>query len=256
MSINQYQDELVSIVTPIYNGEGYVAETVRAIQAQTYQNWELLITDDCSKDGTASILQEFARLDHRIKPLRTPVNSGPANARKTSLQQARGRYLALCDGDDVWLPEKLERQLNFMQKSGIVYSYTQYRRINKTGDTVGHLIAGPKQMTYRKLLRYTAIATSTIIIDRATVGDVDFVNAYYDDMVFKLDVLKRGFVAYGLEEDLMRYRVVTNSVSRNKINSAMQVWHTYRDIEKLGLMTSIWSFIGYGYYGFVNHFRF
>ena len=240
------KEELVSILTPAYNAKKTIAETIQSVQLQSYTNWEMLIVDDGSQDGIADLVARFASSDPRIHLIRQP-NLGPAIARQNGLDHARGRYIAFLDSDDLWLPDKLERQLVFMSDVKASFSYTAYRRIKAFGNELGHLIKVPEKMTYRRLLGNTAIATSTVMIDRLITGEFKMINTYYDDFVLWLELLKRGCITRGLQMDLMRYRVVENSVSRNKFQSAKMVWKTYRDIECLPAPLAAWYFVNYSF---------
>ena len=246
-------DRLVSIVTPAYKAEQVVAETIRSVQAQSYPHWEMLVVDDGSPDATSGVVAAFAAADPRVRLIRQ-ANAGPAMARQKALDHAGGRYIAFLDSDDLWLPGKLERQLAFMARERAAFSYTAFRRIRADGSCAGHLIEVPAQMTYRRLLGNTAIATSTVLIDRAATGDFRMTKTYYDDFVLWLGILKRGHVAHGLNEDLMRYRVMGGSVSRNKAKSARMVWQTYRDIEHLAAPLAAVHFARYAFHAW-NKYR-
>jgi teichuronic acid biosynthesis glycosyltransferase TuaG len=237
-------ERLVSIVTPAYKAEQVVAETIRSVQMQTYPHWEMLVVEDGSPDSTADVVAGFAAADPRVRLIRQ-TNAGPAVARQKALDHARGRYIAFLDSDDLWLPDKLEHQLAFMVRERASFTYTAFRRIQADGSGLGHLIEVPAQMTYRRLLGNTAVATSTVVIDRAATGKFRMTKTYYDDFVLWLEILKRGHVAYGLNEDLMRYRVMGGSVSRNKSKSARMVWQTYREIEKLAAPVAAVHFVRY-----------
>lgn len=238
-------NDLVSIVTPAYNAASFVEETIRSVLAQTYQNWEMLIVDDCSRDSTAAIVEKWAQADKRIHLIRHEVNRRASGARETALEAARGRYIAFLDSDDLWMPEKLARQLGFMRECEAALTYTSFRRISQDGSTVGDEIAVPRSLTYRQLLGNTAIATSTAIVDREKTGPFHITHTYYDDFALWATLLKRGFTAYGLREDLMRYRVVNNSLSRNKGKSSMKVWQAYRQVEQLNPVAAAWYFVHY-----------
>lgn len=237
-------DRLVSIITPAYKAEKIIAETIRSVQCQSYPDWEMLIVDDGSTDDTALVVAEFAEKDSRIRLIRQK-NAGPAMARQAALDNIQGRYIAFLDSDDLWLPQKLEKQLAFMTRNHAAITYTAFRRIQADGSGLGHLIRIPPQLSYRKLLGNTALATSTVVIDRSITGKFKMTKTYYDDFVLWLEILKRGHIAMGLNEDLMRYRVMGQSVSRNKIKSARMVWQTYRQIEKLSLYVSAVHFARY-----------
>jgi teichuronic acid biosynthesis glycosyltransferase TuaG len=239
-------NDLVSIVMPAYKAEKTVAEAILSVQAQTYAHWQLLVVDDGSPDSTADVVAALAKSDQRIELVRQ-ANAGPAMARQKALDHARGRYIAFLDSDDLWLPRKLEQQITFMDVHSAALSYTAFRRIQTDGSGLGHLISIPPYLTYRTLLGNTAIATSTTVIDKSIAGEFRMTKTYYDDFVLWLDILKRGHVALGLNEDLMRYRVMGDSVSRNKGKSAYMVWRTYREIEQLSLLRASWCFAHYAF---------
>lgn len=251
-----HEDNRVSIIMPAYNAERFIGEAVESVQAQGFENWELLVADDRSTDRTVAIVKSIALNDPRVRVLISEKNGGPAAARNLAIQSAGGRYIAFLDSDDVWLPQKLETQLEFMRSSNTALTYTRYRRIDEDGIVVGHLVSVPSQLNYQQLLRNTAIVTSTVMIDRSLVGDFHMKHTYYDDYALWLEIVRRGFVAKGLRQDLTRYRVVGNSVSRKKGKSALMVWRTYRDVENLGLLRSMWSFSGYIWNAICKYRRF
>ena len=182
--------DLVSIVTPAYKAAAYVSETIRSVQAQTHDAWEMLIVEDGSPDDTWKVVETHAAADPRVKLIRQ-ANAGPAMARQKALDHATGRYIAFLDSDDLWLPEKLERQIAFMQARSSAFSFTAFRRITADGGSTGRLIAVPSEMSYRRLLGNTAIATSTVLIDREKTGPLRMTKTYYDDFVLWLGLSRR-----------------------------------------------------------------
>lgn len=247
---------LVSIITPAYRAASTIGETIRSVLDQTYPYWEMLIAEDCSPDDSRNVIREWTQRDPRIHLIAMPENGGPAAARNGAIAAARGRWLAFLDADDLWLPDKLERQLAFHQAIDAKITFTAFRRIPASGGEAGHLVGVPASLTYRQLLANTAIATSTVIVDRDRSGPVIMKKTYYDDFACWLDILRSGGVAAGLNDDLMRYRVMAASVSRNKRNSAYQVWLAYRHIEKLSLPSSIRYFVAYAWRGLRKYRRF
>jgi teichuronic acid biosynthesis glycosyltransferase TuaG len=237
---------LVSIITPSWNVERLIGETIASVQAQTFGDWELLIADDCSTDNTATVIDGFAAKDLRIKLIRQPRNGGPALARQAAIEQAQGRFIAFLDSDDLWLPLKLERQLAFAHDHRAALSFTAFRRINEDGSVTGRLITMPASLTYEQLLKNTSIATLTALVDRDIAGNIAMKNEPYDDFCLWLSILKPGHVAYGLNEDLARYRVRGVSVSSRPLRSAGWVWHIYRNVEQLSLVKSAWCFAHWG----------
>jgi teichuronic acid biosynthesis glycosyltransferase TuaG len=233
---------LVSIITPSWNVERLIGETILSVQAQTFADWELLIADDCSTDNTAAVIESYAAKDSRIRLIRQPRNGGPALARQAAIEQAKGRFIAFLDSDDLWLPAKLERQVAFAREHRATLSYTAFRRINEDGSVTGRLIAVPESLTYDQLLKNTSIATLTALVDREISGPIAMKNEGYDDFCLWLSILKPGHVAWGLNEDLARYRVRGVSVSSRRGRAAGWVWHIYRDVERLSLLKSAWCF--------------
>lgn len=256
MKINMADNDLVSIITPAFCAESIIKETIESVTSQTYLNWEMLVADDCSPDGTASVVSAAALLDPRIRLIRCTVNGGPAAARNAALAEARGRWIAFLDSDDLWLPTKLEETICYAVKNRSVLTFTGFRRISFDGSKVGRYIFVPRSLSYEQLLGNTAIATSTVLVDRHLVGDFAMEKVYYDDFVCWLRILKTGVTAHGLDKDLMRYRVLANSVSRNKYRSAVEVWKTYRITERLGIVRSVWFFMRYAYNAFLKYRKF
>jgi teichuronic acid biosynthesis glycosyltransferase TuaG len=233
---------LVSIITPSWNVERLIGETIASVQAQTFGDWELLIADDCSTDNTVAVIESVAAKDPRVKLIRQPRNGGPALARQAAIEQAQGRFIAFLDSDDLWLPAKLERQLAFACEHRAALTFTAFRRINEDGSVTGRLMTMPASLTYEQLLKNTSIATLTALVDRDIAGNIAMKNEPYDDFCLWLSILKLGHVAYGLNEDLARYRVRGISVSSRPLRSAGWVWHIYRNVERLSLLKSAWCF--------------
>ncbi|EAQ28466.1 probable glycosyl transferase [Erythrobacter sp. NAP1] len=239
-------ETLVSIITPAYKAERVIGAAIGSVQSQTHENWEMLIAEDCGPDNTRQCVRAFASMDRRVKLIEPDRNGGPAAARNHALAHAKGRWIAFLDSDDMWLPLKLERQLEFHRSQpDAVLSYTGFRRVSDDASRTGSYISVPGRLTYRGLLGNTAIATSSVLVDRALSGQFAMRHTYYDDFACWLSLLKKGGMAVGLDEDLMRYRVMDASVSRDKRKSAAQVWRAYREIEQLGPLISAWYFSQY-----------
>ncbi|MEO3431185.1 glycosyltransferase family 2 protein [Pelagibius sp. CAU 1746] len=236
---------LVSVVTAAYNAEDFIAQTIASVRAQSLAEWEMLVADDCSDDATAEIVAAAAAEDPRIRLIRLERNGGVARARNAALERARGRYIAFLDSDDLWLPEKLARQIAFMKAHRAAVSYTAFRRINEDGSVLGRLVRVPARLTYRELLKNTAIATLTGMVDTAKTGPIRMTEARRDDFILWLSILKRGFTAYGLQEDLARYRVVSGSLSSKPKRSAAWTWSVYRRVEKLNPLHALWCMAHY-----------
>lgn len=254
--VEKIHRDLVSIIMPAYRAASTIEQSITSVIEQTYPTWELIVADDCSPDNSADLVEAAVAKDPRIVLLRAAKNQGPAEARNRALEYARGRWLAFLDSDDLWLPEKLERTLEFATSNQAALAFTGFRRISDDGRTVGMYRSVPDRLCYRDLLGNTSIATSTVLIDRERVGEVRMKKVYYDDFACWLEILKRGEVARGLDLDLMRYRVVKGSVSRNKLRSAKEVWKAYRSVENLNLWTSALSFTRYAINAYLKYRRF
>lgn len=248
--------DLVSIITPAYRAAAFVGASIQSVIAQTYTNWEMLVVDDCSPDNTVEIVRQWSEQDSRVRLIRQPQNGGPAAARNAALQAARGRWIAFLDSDDLWQPEKLALQLKAHRDAGATLSFTEFRRISQDGVAVGRLITVPSRITYSELLGNTAIATSSVIVDKSLTGDFVMKKVFYDDFACWLELLRKGGFGLGVHADLLRYRIVGGSVSRNKKRSAQEVWKTYRHVEQLGVLLSAWYFINYAFKGWLKYRKF
>ena len=249
-------NDLVSIITPAFRAASVIYETIKTVIAQTHTNWEMLIAEDCSPDNTRDVIRQWVQTDPRIRLIELERNGGPAAARNAALERASGRWIAFLDSDDLWLPQKLERTLAHAQAHQAAFTFTGFRRITADGRTIGRYVGVPRSLSYRQLLGNTAIATSTVLLDRNVVGEIRMKKTYYDDFDCWLQILKRGHLGYGLDEDLMHYRVLGQSVSRNKRRSAAHVWRAYRDLEGLSLPASLWYFSQYAIRGLLKYKNF
>ena len=248
--------DLVSIIVPAYRASAFIAQTIASVRAQGWTRWEMLIADDCSPDDTREQVSRIAAMDPRVRLLALDRNGGPAAARNAALAEARGRWIAFLDSDDLWLPDKLERSLHHARMHQAALVFTGFRRMSADGSRLGHYIGVPRTLSYHQLLGHTAIATSSVLIDRSLAGEIRMEPVYYDDFVCWLSVLRRGHLAHGLNEDLMRYRVMQGSVSRNKGASARAVWRIYRDTLHLGYLPAAWHFTRYAFHAVLKYRKF
>ena len=220
----------VSIITPTYNSAEFVAETIEAIQAQTFQDWEMLVTDDCSSDSTREIVRAYAEKDERIRLFVLEKNSGAGAARNNSLEHASGRYIAFCDSDDRWTADKLQKQLTFMSEKDCAVSYTSYHLCNEAGEVTG-IVKCRRKETYASLKRDDKMGCLTVMYDTEKVGKVPFpLLRKRQDWGMKLLVLQKCRTAYGMTEPLALYRVRTDSISRNKLSLVKYNIAVYRDV--------------------------
>lgn len=233
-----------SIIMPAYNSARFIGDSIRSVLAQTYTDWELLIVDDCSKDNTAEIVKSFQ--DPRIHYQRNAHNMGAAETRNQALKTAKGRCIAFLDSDDLWEPEKLEKQIAFMEKNGYAFTFSDYRIIQENGTQTGKILHMPASLSYHQYLRNTAIGCLTVIIDRSKTGEFLMPNIQSShDMALWLLIMKRGFQAYAISECLASYRLVSTSNTAKKYKAAQDVWRVYRNVEHLSVCYSAFCFCGY-----------
>ena len=238
---------LVSIVTPVYNAERFLPDTIKTVQDQTYENWEWLLVDDQSSDRSVEIIKEAAKSDERIKLIQLSKNSGAAVARNAGIDAANGRYLTFQDADDLWHPEKLAKQVAFMQENDVAFSFTGYEFASADGVPNGKKVYIPAKLTYKQALKNTTISTITVMFDMTKLAkrDVHMPNVKSEDTATWWNILRSGEVAYGLNELLSFYRRSANTKSSNKFTAIKQTWELYREQQKLGLFYSIYCFIWY-----------
>lgn len=234
---------LVSIITPSFNSSTFIRETIEAIINQTYQDWELLITDDCSTDNTIKIIEEYVSKDSRIKLFKLDKNSGAGICRNKSIEMASGRYIAFCDSDDVWMPQKLEKQLEFMNEKDCALSYSSYMLMNENGKEQG-IVVCMRKIDFASMKRDDGIACLTAIYDTQKVGKMYMSSLRKrQDWGLWLEILAKCKVAYGLKEPLAYYRLRNGSISNNKLNLVKYNINVYRTILKFSLFKSYLFFL-------------
>ena len=230
-------NELVSIITPSYNTAQYIEETIQSILAQTYTNWELIIVDDCSTDNTDEVVMTFT--DNRIKYLKNEHNSGAAVSRNRALREAKGKWIAFLDSDDVWRPEKLEKQISFMEKNGYAFTYTDYEMTDEDSVPLGIYVTGPKKITKTGMYNYCWPGCLTVMYDRDIVGEIQIEDIKKNnDYAIWLKAVKKA-PCYLLKENLARYRMRSNSISRHpKIKLVKHHYILYRVSERKNFVSS------------------
>lgn len=250
----QYTDGLVSIITPAYNAAAYIAETIESVLVQTHTNWEMLIVNDCSKDNTAEIVQSYAAKDKRIKLINLKQNSGAAVARNTALQNAKGRYIAFLDSDDLWKKEKLQKQKEFMQQNRYAFTYTSYEHFKGTKENIQNQVQIPKSLNYNQALKGNKIGCLTVMLDKKQIPNIHITAQRHEDYILWLNILKQGITAYGIRESLALYRTGNSkSISGNKMQSAMWTWKVYRESQRLSVVKSMYYFWFYVVNGLKKH---
>lgn len=237
--------ERISIIVPMYNAEKYIEETIASVQAQTYGDWELLLVDDVSGDRTCDLVEEAAKKDARIRLLHMEDNLGAYAARNLGLSQAEGRYIAFLDADDLWEPVKLEHELAFMKDGHAGFVFTGYEFADEKGVGNGSVVRVPKVLPYKKALHNTTIFTSTVLIDREIVADdlILMPHIKSEDTATWWNIMKAGHTAYGLDENLVRYRRSGGSLSSNKLEAQRRIWNLLRKIAGLNVLESSYHFV-------------
>lgn len=240
----------VSIIMPAYNAERYVEAAIRSVMSQTLANWELIVVDDCSTDGTLEIVRRLAQDDARIAVVTNEENLGVAQTRNKAIDLARGEYVALLDSDDIWFSEKLEKQLCLARTQGADIVYCSYALVGETGERVCDDFIVAERTDFETTLTISSISCSTALLARKVVEEHRFTSDYYhEDYVYWLDLLAAGYQAHGAAEVLAAYRIGNESRASNKIQSAYKRWRVYRDHLKLPLGKSVNVFLAYALQG-------
>lgn len=231
-------NELVSIIMPSYNTARFISETIESVLAQAYPNWELIIVDDCSADDTDAIVRPYLS-DDRIRYIKNKKNSGAAVSRNRALREAKGKWIAFLDSDDLWLPEKLEKQIAFMEKNDYHFSYTNYIEIDEFSIPNGRVITGPKKVTRHGMYNYCWMGCLTVMYDAETIGLIQIADIKKNnDYAMWLKVCKESD-CYLLDETLAKYRKRGGSISNHGYTKLIK-WHykLYREAEKRDVVTS------------------
>lgn len=238
---------LVSIITPAYNCANYIGTTIESVLSQTYSYWEMIIVDDCSSDNIEEVVLHYASKDSRIKYKKLEVNSGAAVARNVAMSMATGQYIAFLDSDDVWLPDKLSTQIQFMQENNYKFTCTDYEQIDETGRRLGKIMHCIEKADYNRVLLDCPIGNSTVMYDVTQMGkfEVPNIRKRNDDALW-LKMLKSEKFIYGLNQVLVQYRVRHDSISANKFQLIKYHWVLYRKIEHLNIMRSIFYILHWG----------
>ena len=252
---------LVSVIMPSYNTGKFIAESIASVVAQTYTDWELIIVDDASTDNTDEVVQkiiqngETNKVCHpgrtlepvilersdRIRYLKNEKNSGAAECRNRALREARGRWIAFLDSDDLWTPDKLEKQIAFMESNGYAFSYTRYSEMDENGTPTGTVVGGPARISKTGMYNYCWPGCLTVMYDRDVVGNIQIANIRKNnDYAMWLKIIRKAN-CYLLAENLASYRKRSGSIS-NHSYMALVKWHykLYHDAEGLNPITSLW----------------
>ncbi len=263
---------LVSIIVPVYRAAAYIADTIEMVLAQTYDRWELLLVDDCSGDGSVEAAEKAlgayghhpsdAVLEHvthieeylcgdgkKVFLIRKNKNEGAAAARNTGMDLAGGQYIAFLDADDIWVADKLRKQLFFIKEKRAGFSFSAYEFGDGEARPTGRVVHVPETLTYKKALSRTVIFTTTVVFDRDIVSDelMRMPRVESEDTATWWQVLRAGYTAHGLDEVLAVYRRPAGSLSSNKLKAVKRIWNLYRRQEKLSVFASAFYFVFWAY---------
>ena len=249
------QETLVSIITPLYNGEAFVAQTIDSVLTQTYTNWEMIVINDGSRDNSENIVRGYCDTDPRIKLFNQP-NAGSAAARNNGIRRAEGRYIALLDADDLWEPNFLESQLALMKEHNALLVYGAHKRIDANNNECLTPFIPPKHITYTDLLKTCSITCLTGLYDTSKYGKVylhEEFRSLRDDYIYWLEIIKQTGDAWGNQNIIGSYRILGNSVSRNKKKVIKPQFLVYYKVEKLGLIRSLYYLAHWAINGFLKY---
>lgn len=244
-------EELVSVVVPVYNAARFISDTVLSVKSQTYTNWEIILVDDGSTDNSVEVMNNLAaeinKGTDRVHVITAPNKLKAAGSRNLGVKNANGRYIAFLDADDLWFSDKLEKQLALMTEKDCAFSFTGYEFADEDGIGVQKIVRVPEKITYNQAVKNTTIFTSTVIFDlnKLSKEDIEMPDVGSEDSATWWKVLKKVPYAYGLNEALTLYRRGDSSLSSNKLVCLKRTWKLYRDVEHFSFIKSAYCFICY-----------
>lgn len=245
---------LASIITPLYNGEKYIGETIKSVIAQTYPNWEMIIVNDGSKDNSEAIVKSFADKEPRIKYLRQS-NAGSAAARNNGIRHCNGQYIALLDADDLWSPDFLQSQINFMKEKDAIVVHSSYKRINETGEEILKPYPAKSFVSIKDMQMTNHIACLTGLYDSSKYGKIylrEELKSIRDDYAYWLDIVKLAGNSYGNKKVLASYRVMSNSTTGKKTKLIKAQFNFYRKYQGFNVLKSFFYTLYWGILGILK----
>jgi teichuronic acid biosynthesis glycosyltransferase TuaG len=250
-----FDNEIVSVIIPVYNSEKHIKKTIESVLNQTYKSFEIILVDDCSSDNSEHIINIFLREHKNITYFRLKQNSGAAVARNKALELANGRYIAFLDSDDLWYTNKLEKQLKLMKKKDAAICYTAIEMIDENGKLIKGKRNVLESVDYKFLLKNTMLATSTIIVDRNITGNFNMpLIRSGQDYATWLQLLRNGTIAYGINEVFVKYRKSSDSLSSNKFKSVKQVLNIQIKNENIPKLNALFNAFCFSVNAFKKHF--
>lgn len=247
---------LVSIIIPCYNAQSTISQTIESVINQTYKDWEMLIIDDCSSDNSGEIIKKYVSRDIRIKYFQTPAPTGsPSIPRNIGLENANGTYVAFLDADDLWLPKKLESQIEFMEQNNINFVYSDYEKIDYMGNRNNRIIKMPSVSSFWDVIETCTIPCLTVMMTRDIIGNTRFKPIAKEDFAFWLDILKKDVKAYNSGGVQALYREQQKSRSSNKFKMIQDQWRLLRHIEGVKPIVASYFMFKYLIFGFLKYIR-
>ncbi len=247
-------EPLVSVVIPVYNASKYLSRTLGSTLRQTHKNLEIILIDDCSKDDSLKIMYDYAKIDSRIKVLESEKNQGVAAVRNRGIREASGEYIALLDSDDIWVEDKIERQIKLLKENDAQIVYSSYSFIDENDQPVMHPFIVPDRVSYKQMLYCNEIGCSTAIVDADLFKKHPFNSEFYhEDYVLWMELLSIPVKAVGVTDVLVYYRYSSGSRSFNKVNAAKQRWIIYRKALNMNLLKSTNAMLGYMFNAFKKY---
>jgi len=237
---------LVSIITPVFNSAATLQETLESVLAQTYNSWEMLcVFDSGTADSSREIVRQYQARDSRFRLIELEKEKGCGAARNEGFRQAQGQFIAFLDADDLWLKEKLENQIRWMQEKNLAFTCTGYQRMSHDG-VLGNTQILPKDVaTYEDILKNNSVCCPTVVINQDLTGPFSMKNTYAEDMILWLELIKKGFPCHGLKDVLLHYRVAEKSRSSFKVKVLKARWNVYRNFAKISRLASTYYFLMY-----------
>ena len=247
-------NSLVSIITPTFNSDKFIAETIQSVQSQTYENWEMILVDDCSTDETFSIISNFSKNDTRIKIHQLKTNSGAGIARNEGIENVRGKYMTFIDADDIWFPDFIENSIKTIEETKVHFVFSSYKRSDEKLNFIYSDFIVPEKVTYTDILKTNSISCLTAFIDIEILGKKRMPNILKrQDMGLWLQYLKEIPFAIGIQETKAIYRIRKNSLSRNKSKLIKYQWQFYRNVENLNFYISLYYMAHWTLRGFMKY---
>lgn len=250
-----FDNNIVSVIIPVYNAEQYIRKTIESVLQQTYPYLEVILIDDCSQDNSRQIIEEYRSTHNSIVLYCQARNCGAAIARNQGLKLAKGRFVAFLDSDDLWDREKLTKQLSIMAANNVAFCYTSYEMIDDYDRPIKSKIKVWENTEYKHLLKRTLISTPTVVLDRQIIGEVEMPpRRTGQDYAYWLALLRKVGTAYGIDEALVKVRKRDNSLSSNKLQSIRDVWVIQTTFEKINPIMATYNTFFYIFYAIKKRF--